>query len=109
MKSLKELRELKEKALVNLKVRNASDEKTVKVHVGMGTCGISAGAREILMAMIDEINDKHIENIRLTQVGCMGNCFEEPIVRVIHQGAEPIVYTKVDPAKAKEIVNSLQN
>ena len=108
MKSLKDLRNLREKALVNLKVRNSSNEETIKVYVAMGTCGIAAGSRETMMAMVDEINDKNLENVSLTQVGCMGNCFEEPVVRVVLPGEEPKVFTKVDTQKAKEIVNNLK-
>lgn len=109
MKSLQELRELKEKSLASLKVRHASDEQTIKIHVGMGTCGIASGARDTFMSMLDEIKNLNLENISLTQVGCMGNCYEEPVVRVIYQGQEPKIYTNVDAQKAKEIVNNLNS
>lgn len=108
MKSLKELRDLKEKALGNLKARNAADENTVKIHVGMGTCGIASGARETFMALLDEINNENLSNVSLTQVGCMGNCFEEPIVRVKYPGQESRNYVKVDGKRAKEIINDIK-
>lgn len=108
MKSLKELRELKEKALDTIKARNAGHENTVKVHVGMGTCGIASGARETFMTLLNEINKENLQNVSLTQVGCMGNCFEEPVVRITYPGQEPKNYVKVDAKKAKEIINEIK-
>lgn len=108
MKSLKELRELKEKALGNLKARNAADENTVKIHVGMGTCGIASGAREVFMALLNEINNENLQNVSLTQVGCMGNCFEEPIVRVKYPSQQSKNYVKVDSKKAKDIIKEIK-
>ena len=108
MKSLKELRELKEKALGNLKARNAADEHTIKIHVGMGTCGIASGARETFMTLLNEINKENIQNVSLTQVGCMGNCFEEPVVRVKYPGQESKNYVEVDAKKAQEIINDIK-
>ncbi|SHJ85328.1 NAD(P)-dependent iron-only hydrogenase iron-sulfur protein [Anaerobranca californiensis DSM 14826] len=108
MKSLKELRELKEKALENLKLRNAPEGAKVRIHVGMGTCGIASGARDVFLGILEEINKKNLEGVSLIQVGCLGNCYEEPIVKVIYPDKEPEVYTKVNVEKGKEIVKNLK-
>ncbi len=105
MKSLKELRELKEKARENLKMRQSGHEDTIRIQIGMSTCGIAAGARETLLAMMDEIGQRKLDNILVTQVGCMGNCYDEPIVRIQKPGQSEVLYGKVNAQKGKEIID----
>lgn len=105
IKSIEELRELKEKLKGSIDVRNAGEaEGNVKIIVGMATCGIAAGARDTLAAMIDEAKSLKIENITIVQSGCMGCCYAEPTVEVRIPGQEPILYGNVDREKGREIV-----
>lgn len=107
IKSLEELKKIREthKKKVKLRESGESSDQTIEVLVGMATCGIAAGSREVLHALIDIINEKDIDNIKVIQVGCMGYCHSEPTVQLNIPGQEPIIYGKVDPSIAEEIVD----
>ena len=107
IKSLEELKKIREASLkkVDLREKGESSENIVELLVGMATCGIAAGARETLKALLDEIEAQKIENIRVIQVGCMGYCHSEPTVQVNKPGSEPVLYGKVDANVAKDIIN----
>ncbi|UCE28402.1 MAG: (2Fe-2S) ferredoxin domain-containing protein [Candidatus Coatesbacteria bacterium] len=70
----------------------------------MGTCGVSAGAREILAALMDELAARDIVDVIVTQTGCMGMCDREPMFEVRAEGAEPVVYGDMTPEKTREVV-----
>ena len=72
--------------------------------VGMGTCGIAAGAKESLSAFLDEVQKSGLTNVVVRQTGCMGLCHSEPTVEVIVPGMPAIVYGKVDQEVARRIV-----
>jgi len=74
-----------------------------KVTVHMGTCGISAGARGIMTALLSEIEEKNIKDIILTTSGCAGLCSKEPMVTVELKGKPPVKYIELTPEKIKEI------
>ena len=76
----------------------------VVVRVAMATCGIASGAREVMNYLAELIRDEDIENVVITQSGCMGYCYAEPTIEVTLPGKEPVVYGNVDKAKAKEIL-----
>ena len=103
MKSIAELEAIRKKAQDSVKLR--SDREGIRVVVGMATCGIAAGARVTLAALLDEITKNNVENIRVVQVGCLGYCHSEPIVQVNQPGKEPILYGNVDDKKARDIIN----
>ena len=107
IKSLDELRKIREDSIkkVNLRETGENGEDIVELMVGMATCGIAAGARETLNAILDEIEAKGLSNIRVVQVGCMGYCHSEPTVQVNVPGHEPILYGNVDPTVAKDIID----
>ncbi|MCG9967220.1 (2Fe-2S) ferredoxin domain-containing protein [Pelotomaculum terephthalicicum JT] len=102
IKSVDELMKLKEAALEKIKERQASGKTTIVV--GMGTCGITAGAREVMMAIIDEIDKRNISDVIVTQAGCAGMCQHEPIVEVNKPGIPQIVYGHLDEEKARRLV-----
>ncbi|MEN1759691.1 MULTISPECIES: (2Fe-2S) ferredoxin domain-containing protein [Anoxynatronum] len=106
IKSLEELIKIRENAQKKVNLREGTDhtEAITELMVGMATCGIAAGARETLRALLDEIEAQSLENIRVVQVGCLGYCHSEPIVQVNRPGEEPILYGKVDAERAKEII-----
>ena len=91
LNSLDELRRLKEKAQQEMKVR--SDTGT-KITVGMGTCGISAGAREVMHAILHELQKQNIE-ANVATVGCAGLCSMEPLVDTEQGGAARVTYGRV--------------
>ncbi|MCT4633345.1 MAG: (2Fe-2S) ferredoxin domain-containing protein [Firmicutes bacterium] len=106
VKSLDELKKIREESLrkVNLRETGENAGETIELLVGMATCGIAAGARETLSALIDEISKKDLDNVKVVQVGCLGYCHSEPTVQVNIPGKEPILYGNVDMEKAREII-----
>ena len=101
MKSLDELREIRAKAEKEL--NNRQTDGKPQIIVGMGTCGIAAGAREVMQTILEEIDKREVEAI-VTQTGCVGMCEKEPIVDVKLPGEEKITYGDVTEEGAKEIV-----
>lgn len=104
MKSLEELRALKDKMQGKIGIRHDSDTE-VKVVVGMATCGIAAGARPVLAAFTDELAKRGLNHVAVTQTGCIGICQYEPVVEVYIQGQEKVTYVKMTPQKALRVVN----
>ena len=101
--TLADLRKMREEKQKALDMRDASN-KDVQVVVGMGTCGIAAGAKETFTALIDTLTQKGLTNVLVRQTGCMGLCHSEPTVEVVVPGMPAVIYGNVDAATAKEIV-----
>lgn len=76
---------------------------TVKVTVHMGTCGIAAGARKVMETLMNEMEEKSIQDVFLTTSGCAGLCSQEPMATVEIAGSIPIKYVELTPEKTKEI------
>ena len=104
MKSLDELRALRERMQKQMNVRE-SDEDSIKVLVGMATCGIAAGARPVLQAFLEEVNKRGLKNIKVQQTGCIGVCRLEPIAEIFVPGQEKVTYVKLKPEMVPRIVN----
>lgn len=102
IKSLEDLMKIKEKAVKDLQLRDTNTRG--KITVAMGTCGIAAGAKDTLKAIVDALNDLNITDISVVQSGCMGLCEVEPTVEVRLLDREPIVYGHVTPESARRIV-----
>ena len=103
MKTLAELAAIREKMQSKISIREGS--AAVRVVVGMATCGIAAGARPVLSAIVEEVNKNNLtEKVTVTQTGCIGICQYEPVVEVYEDGKEKTTYVKLDAAKAREIV-----
>lgn len=103
MKSLEELKALREQMQNKMNLRK-EDGETIRVVVGMATCGIAAGARPVLSAFIDEVNKRRMQNVQVTQTGCIGVCRLEPIVEVYVPGQEKVTYVKMTAEKVPTIV-----
>jgi len=104
--TLEELRKLRDTTQKDLKRREA-EGKEIQVIVGMGTCGIAAGAKATLDAFLKSLDENHlVESVLVRQTGCMGLCHSEPTVEVIVPGMPPVIYGSVDVQVAKEIVSS---
>ena len=108
IKSFAELKKIKEEvqSKVNLREKGENIDELIQVRVAMATCGIASGAREIMNYMIDELAVQKIDNVVITQTGCMGYCYAEPTIEVIIPGKEPVVYGDVTKDKAKEVIES---
>ncbi len=104
MKSLEDLKRIRENAKKKMTMRLDSDQK-YRVVVGMATCGIAAGARPVLNTLVEEINKREL-SATVTQTGCIGLCSLEPIVEVFDQEGNKTTYVLMNPAKAKEVIES---
>ncbi|MFT4145316.1 MAG: (2Fe-2S) ferredoxin domain-containing protein [Mobilitalea sp.] len=104
MKTLEELKAIREKMQGQIGIRSESSEQT-RVIVGMATCGIASGARPVLSALSDEVQKRNLSHIAVTQTGCIGLCQYEPIVEVLEPGKDKVTYIKMTPEKAVEVVN----
>ncbi len=102
MKSLEELKAIREKMQGQIGIRSESSDQT-RVVVGMATCGIASGARPVLTALSDAVQTKGMTNISVTQTGCIGLCQYEPIVEVYEPGKDKVTYIKMTPEKAQEV------
>lgn len=102
MKTLDELRVMRENAKQKMTMRTMTDG--FRIQVGMGTCGIAAGARPILQAFFEQVDYHELKNITITQVGCMGNCAFEPMVEIIDASGQSYVYVSVTIPMVREIV-----
>lgn len=103
MKTLAELKAIREKMQNQVSLRSESADQT-RVVVGMATCGIASGARPVLTTLSDTVQAKGLSNISVIQTGCIGLCQYEPIVEVLEPGKEKVTYVKMNPEKALEVV-----
>lgn len=104
MKSLAELQAIRDKARAQISVREGQDD-SIRILVGMATCGIAAGARPVLTTFIDELEKRGIANVKVTQTGCIGICQFEPVVEVVTPGKDKVTYVKMTPEMAVRVVN----
>ena len=102
MKSLDELKRIKEQTLKEMDLRQAKDRG--KVVIAMGTCGIAAGAKDTLMAVIEEMEKADIHDVQVVQSGCMGLCDKEPTMEVSMKDQPSVIYGDVNDANARRIV-----
>lgn len=103
MKSLEELKAIRERMQGQVGLRG-EDENQTRVVVGMATCGIASGARPVLNALSELVQTKGLDNVAVTQTGCIGLCQYEPIVEVMAPGKEKVTYVKMTAEKAAEVV-----
>ena len=105
VKSLADLKKMKENLQSKIDLREKSDapDSMVQIKVGMATCGIASGAKEVMNFFIEASTKREILAV-VTQTGCMGYCFAEPTVEVIMPGKDPIVFGDVDVKRADEII-----
>ena len=104
MKTLADLRAIKEKAKKEMAAREENTK--YRIVVSMGTCGIAAGARTVMTAILDEINKSDIRNTIVSQTGCLGYCDQEPMLQIYQAGQAVITYGKVNDPAARKIVKS---
>ena len=100
--NLEELKKLKEKAQRQVALREGN--KKYRVVFSMGTSGIAAGAREIMTAMLDEIDKRGIENVEVAVTGEIGLVDAEPVIRIEDRSGEKVTYANVNADGARKIV-----
>jgi NADP-reducing hydrogenase subunit HndB len=99
--TIDDLKKIKEETAKSTSLRDG--EANVKITVHMGTCGIAAGAREVMNALMEEMAQTDRQDIRVVTSGCMGMCSSEPNVTVEIEGAEPIVYQKMEANRMRQV------
>lgn len=105
VKSLADLKKIKEElhAKMDLREKSNDPDAQVQIKVGMATCGIASGAKEVMEFLIEATAKRGINSI-VTQTGCMGYCYAEPTIEVTMPGKEPVVFGDVDLKKADEVI-----
>jgi NADP-reducing hydrogenase subunit HndB len=99
--TIEDLKKIKEKVHKEMSLRDG--ERRVKVTVHMGTCGIASGAKEVLDALLQEIEAAKVNDVMVTTSGCMGLCSREPLVTVEVMNQEPIKYEYMNPNKMRQV------
>ena len=109
IKSLEELRALRASLQnsVDLREKGESVEGNIEVLIGMGTCGISAGARDTFNTLLEVLEKKEINNVKVISVGCLGQCTLEPTVQVNIPGNLPVIYGNITEDRVDELVQKV--
>ncbi|WKY43576.1 (2Fe-2S) ferredoxin domain-containing protein [Eubacteriaceae bacterium ES2] len=102
-KSLAELKEIREKKFNEMNLRKGKEG--YRVVVGMATCGIAAGARPVMVKLMEEVAEKNLSDVTVAQTGCIGSCRLEPIVEVYNSEGEKVTYVKMTPEKVTKVVD----
>ena len=106
IKSLADLKRIKDEVQSKIKLRENSEnpEQIIQIKVGMATCGIASGAKDIMKYLVEELEQQAIDAI-VTQTGCMGYCYAEPTIEVTLPQKEPVVFGYVNKKKAEEVID----
>ena len=103
MKTVAELEALRQEALPHVAMRHEVHD-ALHVVVGMGTCGIAAGARLVMLKFLEEFSSRNMDHVTVAISGCAGMCEYEPIVEVNDPGKEKVTYVHVTPEMVPRIV-----
>jgi NADP-reducing hydrogenase subunit HndB len=103
IQSVADLNALKHKALSGIDLRAGNKDMRITVH--MGTCGIAAGAREVLMALMKELGSASGASVSVQQAGCAGLCDKEPMITVTDKSGGVFRYGKLNREKVRAIVS----
>ncbi len=101
--TIEDLKKIKEDYRSTMTLREGGYRAKVTVH--MGTCGISAGARKVMEALIDEINKSAVKDVIVTTSGCAGLCSKEPMATVEIINEAPVKYISLNEEKMRKIFN----
>ncbi len=99
--TIDELKKMRESAKRNISLREGEYRGKIIVH--LGTCGIAAGAREIMRSFVDELETTNTTDIMFTTTGCAGLCSQEPMATIEMQDNAPVKYGKLAPDRVKKI------
>ena len=101
IKSLEDLRKIKAAAKQQTETRKLNEKQII---IGMGTCGIAAGARAVMTAVLDELAKRNITDVAILQTGCIGMCQKEPLLDVVLPGKDRVTYGNVQPSDVPRII-----
>jgi NADP-reducing hydrogenase subunit HndB len=101
--SIEDLKRIREEGQRNLTLRSGKARARITMH--MGTCGISAGAREVMGALLKEIEQLNLTDIIVTTSGCAGLCSREPMATVELAGQAPVKYVDLKSDRILRILN----
>ena len=104
IKNPEDLKKLRDQARGEVDVRSGPKEIRITVH--MGTCGIAAGARDIMAELSEQLAGAGVENVTLHQSGCLGLCDQEPMLTFSDKSGLDYLYVRLNREKAREIVAS---
>ena len=99
--TVEDLEKIKKKSLKETYLRFGGATIEIKVH--MGDCGIAAGARDVMQALMEEMAGADRQDIRVFAAECVGKCNSEPNVTVAVQGHAPVVYQQMTPDKMRQV------
>lgn len=99
--TIEDLKRIKEDHKAMLTLREGGYRAKVTVH--MGTCGIAAGARKVMEALLDEINTNKVADVIATTSGCAGLCSKEPMATVDIINEAPVKYVELNEEKIRKI------
>jgi NADP-reducing hydrogenase subunit HndB len=100
--TIQDLAQIRDTTRSLLTIREGQGRAKVTVH--MGTCGIAAGAREVMDALLDEMQKQKVTDVVVTTSGCVGLCSREPMATVELAGEPPVKYVDLDPQKIRRIL-----
>ena len=101
IKSLEDLRKIKAESQKNTEARKNNDTQII---IGMGTCGIAAGAREVMAAVLEELSKRNLHDVAVLQTGCIGMCQKEPLLDIVRPGEDRVTYGPVKPQDVSRII-----
>lgn len=105
IKTLDDLRKMRDSLRSSLDIREKSNhpEQMIQIKVSMATCGIAAGAKEVMSYFIEALNRQEVDAL-VTQTGCMGYCYAEPTIEITVPGKDPLIFGHVNKEKVDEII-----
>ena len=101
IKSLEDLRKIKAESKKQTETRKLNDRRII---IGMGTCGIAAGARAVMTAVLEELAKRNIHDVAVLQTGCIGMCQKEPLLDIVRPGEDRVTYGPVSPTDVPRII-----
>ena len=101
IKSLEDLRRIKAESQKQTEARKNNDTQII---IGMGTCGIAAGARAVMTAVLEELAKRGLHNVAVLQTGCIGMCQKEPLLDIVRPGEDRVTYGPVKPEDVPRII-----
>ena len=105
MKTIADIQAIRESMQPAMFIRDNSDEHLeTRIVVGMGTCGISKGAKFVFDALVEDLSKRRLPKVRVYRSDCQGLCDYEPTVEVYVPGKPKVVYGKMTPEKALEVM-----
>jgi NADP-reducing hydrogenase subunit HndB len=100
--TIDDLKAIRDRARQTMTARSGEARARVTVH--MGTCGIAAGAREVMAALLQEIENRHVADVLVSTSSCAGLCSHEPMVTVEIAGQPPVKYVDLTPEKMAAVL-----